>query len=195
MATCGDGVRVAYPLFHEEGDGSTPISPLQLFFRPIDLTTAKRLNQLWHSRLPRVGRFLCRVAYAAEFAGRFFAVAIWMNPVARLLPQHAWLELNRFAIAPDAPKNTASRMLGWMARDIRLQFPEVERLISYQDLDVHDGTIYRACGWVTNHERSGDDWERPNRVRIRSQSASPKRRWEKVIRASVHQSEATPCSS
>jgi hypothetical protein len=194
MAICGDGVRVAYPLFHEEGDGSTPISPLQLFFRPIDLSTAKRLNRLWHSRLPRAGRLTCRVAYAAEFAGRFFAVAIWTNPVARLLPQWTWLELNRFAIAPDAPKNTASRMLGWMTRDIRLRLPEVERLISYQDMDVHAGTIYRACGWTASQESSGGEWCVPTRWVRPTQSASPKRRWEKVIRPSVHQSEAPSCS-
>jgi hypothetical protein len=175
------GVRVAYPLFQAGGGGSTPTSALQLWFRPVDLATAKALNALWHSRLPRAGRPACRIAYAAEYDGVFYASAIWTNPLASLLPQVAWMELNRMAVAPDAPRNTASRFLGWMARDIRKRFPLVARLISYQDTQVHPGTIYRAAGWQPASLSKGDTWNRPSRYRQKIQSEAPKQRWDKVL--------------
>ena len=51
------------------------------------------------------------------------------------------------ALPDDAPPHTASWMLGAMRKDIRKRFPLVTRLISYQDEDVHTGTIYKAAGW------------------------------------------------
>src|SRR5262245_31881900 len=115
MGSRADGVREARSLFQERGSGATPTSALQLRVEPIDVADAKRLNRLWHSRLPRMAEPGCfmRVAlcFAAEFDGVYYATAIWTHPVARLLPQDTWLELRRLAIAPDAPRNTASRML------------------------------------------------------------------------------------
>ena len=189
----GDGVRVAYPLFQVEGGGSTPTSPLDLRLYPISFDEAKALNRLWHSRLPRLGTgfvknqpFLC---YGAEHGGHWFAVAIWSNPVARNLPQGTWLELRRLAIAPDAPRNTASRMLGVMTKLIRKARPEVVRLVSYQDTEVHTGTIYRAAGWTSTTVSGKGDWNRPNsrnlngkpRTRPKAQSEAPKQRWEKCL--------------
>jgi hypothetical protein len=179
--TRAEGVRVAHPLFQAEGGGSTPTSALQLFFRAVDLRTASELVRLWHSRLPKFGRFACRVAYVAEADGLFYAAAIWTNPLSQHLPQFTWLELNRMAIAPDAPKNTASRMLAWMARDLRRRFPDAVRLVSYQDTEVHAGTIYRAAGWSPTNLSSGDTWDRPSRRRAAPQTTAPKQRWEKSL--------------
>jgi hypothetical protein len=39
-------------------------------------------------------------------------------------------------------------MLGEMAKWYRRHRPECEKLISYQDCEVHTGTIYRAAGWT-----------------------------------------------
>jgi hypothetical protein len=178
-----DDVRAAYPLFPGEGGGSTPTSALGLFFCKTDLETVIRLNWKWHSRLPHISRSNMQrtrrlACYAAEADGIFYAAAVWTQPVARLLNPD-WLELRRLAIADDAPKNTASRFLGWMVRDIKARWPGVPRLISYQDTAVHRGTIYRASGWtdagVTNQDGA---WDRPNRHRRAAQSGSPKRRWE-----------------
>jgi hypothetical protein len=112
-----------------------------------------------------------------------YAVAAWSNPVARLLPQLSWMELRRFAIAPDAPRFTASRMLAWMRRDIANRFPSVVKLISYQDLDVHAGTIYKASGWKQsdNYKPRARGWtgwgNRPRKGRT-NQSVEPRMRWE-----------------
>lgn len=123
----GESIRVMHPLFHTGQGGSIPTSPLQLRVERIAFSHARDLNAYWHSRLPRMGTgfiktmpFLC---FAAVFGGRAFAVAIWSNPVARNLPQRQWLELRRLAIAPDAPRFTASRMLSVMARLIRRAAP------------------------------------------------------------------------
>lgn len=178
-----DGVREARSLFHERGSGAVPTSALQLEFNGTDIRTARTLNRLWHSRLPRFGRPACRQAYTASFDGRFYAVAIWTNPLSRRLPQMEWLELNRMAIAQDAPKNTASRMLGWMTRDIRQRFPDVVRLVSYQDMEVHTGCIYKASGWVATvtTETKNTYWNCNSRDRSSEEVKANKQRWEKVL--------------
>lgn len=191
MAVGADGVRVAYPLFQTDGSGSTPTSALQFRFELIPFEFAKRLNAKWHSRLPKfqtgcVSNMLFD-SYSADFLGVSYAIAIWSNPVARLLPQIQWLELRRFAIGPDAPRNTASRMLSFMTRDIKRRRPIIERLISYQDVQCHRGTIYKAAGWSMGAKHAGGSWNRPNsrnangtpRTRPDSNGAtSAKIRWE-----------------
>jgi hypothetical protein len=181
-----DEARVAYPLFQAEYGGASPTSALQLRFNRVPESVFKGLNTSWHSRLPKIGNSHFRVCYAAECNNVFYAVAAWSNPVARLLPQQTWLELRRFAIAPDAPRFTASRMLGWMRRDIMKRFPDVERLISYQDLDVHKGTIYKAAGWkhaenFKPRARGWIGWGNRPRIGRTNQSVAPRMRWERPV--------------
>ena len=185
-----DGVdRLAHPLFQAGGGGSIPTSALQLFFYSTDEATFRPLNKLWHSTLPLIGSAHGRAFYAAEFQGRLFAVAMWSNPVARLLPQAEWLELRRLAISDDAPRNTASRMLGWMVRDIKKRFTGVVRLISYQDCAAHTGAIYRAAGWkkAENYVSRARGWKPTTNWASRfragrtDQAVSPRIRWEKPL--------------
>jgi hypothetical protein len=146
MTKSANGVRVAYPLFQAGGGGSTPTFALQardLRFYACDTAIAVALVRQWHSRLPHAQSGPWRFAFKAEAGGVIYAVALWHNPSARGLPQ-SWLELRRMACAPDAPKNTASMFLGWMARTLA---GHTDRLISYQDTAVHTGTIYKAAGW------------------------------------------------
>lgn len=126
-------------------------------------------------------------AFLARKVDHVYAVALWSSPSARCLPQH-FVELRRMACAPDAPKNTASRFLGWMLR----QLPKSHwKAISYQDTDVHKGTIYKAAGWIPAHKvapkrrvrdrnkpRAGTN--RPYRQDINGTAiaAAPKIRWE-----------------
>jgi len=78
-------------------------------------------------------------------------------------------------------------MIGWMAKDIRKRIPKVTRLISYQDTDVHAGTIYKAAGWTAtnlsqrvNPNGKGGHWA--CRSGCIDQSLAPKQRWEKVLK-------------
>lgn len=121
----------------------------------------------------------CRVCFVAEFGGTFYATAVWTNPSSPKLPQRTWLQLKRLAIASDAPKNTASRFMGWMRREIIRRYPQVVRLVSYQDCDSHTGAIYAAAGWIGEdiQERRMATWH--NRKRTRFVKGKPKRvkRW------------------
>ena len=178
-------MRFMHPLYQAGDGGSIPTSPLQLRVTSIPFLLAKQLNQVWHSRLPRFGTgfiqnqpFLC---YGAQYLGVIYAVAIWSNPVARNLPQQTWLELRRLAVAHDAPRYTASWMLGIMARMIREVKPQVERMVSYQDTEVHKGTIYKAAGWTATTINTNGNWTRTKRPRPKAQSLAPKQRWEKRL--------------
>ena len=175
----GQDVSAVAPLF---GIPTTeaPTSPKQFQVVVVSANLAVRLNEQWHSRLPLFGG--CpRVSYALTHNERYYGVAIWSSPVARLLPQLEWLELRRMALAPEVPYNTASWFLARMERLIPVAFPDVVRLISYQDTEAHQGTIYKASNWVNAHTGQGQEWTRPSRRSLPQQSAAPKIRWEKEL--------------
>lgn len=182
-----DDVSIAYPLFQGESGGAMPTSALQLFIDEIDMRRARELNRQWHSMLPRtdLGNLLCgntSVAYAAEFSNRYFAVAIWSQPIIASMCDGATIELRRLAICGDAPRNTASRMLGVMWRLIVRKFPATKRLISYLAVDQHIGTIYKAAGWKPVGKIVAARPQRMTGSRQRAtgplQTTSRKQRWE-----------------
>ena len=184
MTLCGDGVIETQLTFQLENGGLIPTSPLQFSFEVISAKAACDLNAKWHSRFPKIHwsnvvRNKKYVCYAAKFEGVYFAVSIWSSPIARKLDADTVLELRRMAISEMCPKNTASRMLSWMRKDISKRFPDIKKLISYQDTGVHLGTIYKASGWrLINTMSKGVDWSSTGRKRNRPQSDSPKVRWE-----------------
>lgn len=196
-----DSITQVHPLFPVEGGGESPTSALQLTVRKINQRRAQSLNALWHSRLPRtdssnIQRAKNKVFFGAEFKGRLFAIAIWTDPVARLLNGKDMLELRRLAISPTAPFNTASRLLGVMRKLVKKEFPSVTQLISYQDTDVHAGTIYKAAGWISTHTSNGDTWTgRKSRPRNREQSIAPKVRWLMPLHPFCHYSAPSGDSS
>ena len=153
MNYCADSTREVHPLFQTGDGGSTPTSALRarhLKFEECPKPYAVDLVRKWHSRLPKCAKGPWTQAFHAYYEGVTYAVALWNNPSTRCLPSH-WRELRRMACAPDAPKNTASRFLGWMARWFEANHPACEKLISYQDVAVHTGCMYRAAGWVDEY--------------------------------------------
>lgn len=188
-------VTVAYPLIQEEGRGSIPTSALDLYLEEIPMRLAQELNTKWHSMLPRtdLGNLLCgnmSLAYGAIFGGKWYAVAIWSQPIIRSLCDGQTIELRRLAISGDAPKNTASRMLAVMRRLIKKKFPEITRAISYLAVDVHQGSIYKAAGWhpvgdvVDARPQRFSNVNKNTRATGPLQTTSRKQRWEIGIRAS-----------
>lgn len=174
----GDSIREVHPLFRAESDGSIPISPLQLHFGKCELKTAKRLNEKYHSRLPIFRQTMALECYAAIFSNKYYAAAIWSNPSSAMINQ-SWIELKRFVITNDAPKNTASRMMSWMIKQIKRSYPRCPRLISYQDPKVHTGTIYKASNWIcTGSRKSGGFSSTKIRFRYKDQVFGDKIRWE-----------------
>jgi hypothetical protein len=121
MTRADGAIRLAHPLFQAGDGGSIPTSALDLRIEPVAFLRAVELNAAWHSILPRFGTGFIKdqrfPSYAAVHDGVIYAVAIWSNPAARKLPQVTWMELRRMAVAPDAPRNTPSRMLRIMPDD------------------------------------------------------------------------------
>jgi hypothetical protein len=82
------------------------------------------------------------------------------------------------AISDGCPKNTATHMLRFMRRWIVANKPTIAMLISYQDTEVHLGTIYKADNWVEASLSQGLAWTTTTRKRNKEQSLAPKIRWE-----------------
>lgn len=186
MQNRAESDRVAHPLFQEGGGGSTPTSALQLEVDRCSIEFARELVRKWHSRLPviEMSNILRNKDYAcfsASFCGRAYAVAVWTSPVARMLNDGCSLELRRFAIAHDAPKNTGSRVLRVMRIRLHSELPHIRRLVSYQDTSVHEGTIYRAAGWVAAGRRRAGEWSCKSRQRKATQANAEKIRWELLL--------------
>jgi hypothetical protein len=185
-STCGDSTIGSTPALLADSGGSNPTSPLQLHFERIPNKTAVKANQEWHSILPSIPVFHVQIAYGAFYEERLYAVALWGRPVARTICGLGYLELRRMAINSDAPKNTASRMLAWMAKNIVRIRPDIVKLISYQDTSHHKGTIYKAAGWTpVDRSASPVNWggasqtcKPPTRERSTKLLMAPKIRWE-----------------
>ena len=181
-----DDARIACPLFQAEYGGEVPTSALQLRFQRCGVKRALEMNMWWHSRLPKLqntdGETIC---FSAECGNKLYAVAIWGRPVAREYNGRGYIELRRMAIADDAPKNTATRMIGWMLREIK-RTTEYVLAISYQDTEVHRGTIYKASGWRIGGMKKnvGTGWN--TRWKTKMGTSSDKIRWEYTLRESAN---------
>ena len=161
-----------------------PKSAKLLNLREIGVDYAMQKNELWHSRLPITShsnmiRNAHKIFYGAEYKDHCFAVAMWTDPVAanRMSKDFVWLELRRLAIAPDSPKFTATWMIAKMIKNIKIKFPDVTKLVSYQDTEVHKGTIYAAANWKMDSITKFKDWTNTNRKRNQIQSKADKIRW------------------
>ena len=180
-------VRAVMPLFGDVEMIAT--SAKQLVIERIDFDTAEDANWQWHSQLPETAALQAgnlSLAYGATYENGLYGVAIWTRPIAgnrmRRDTEHL-LELRRLAIPDYAPKYTATRMLGQMARQIRRNYPQVCTLLSYQMTDVHTGTIYKAANWHIGYQQATHmTWNQPGRPRPPDQSTAPKNRWEYNLR-------------
>ena len=173
---------------HQNKDNKTPQSAKDFIFRKVSPQLACELNSIWHSILPQIHwsnvvRNTHYVCFVALYDGRFYAVAIWSSPVAqnRFANGKEMLELRRLAISKNCPKNTASRMISQNIKTIKRDMPEIKRLISYQDTEVHLGTIYKASGWEKATKTAYIPWDNEKRKRSESQIKSEKIRWERWL--------------
>ena len=144
------------------------------------------LNELWHSKLPKIHwsnvvRNKHYVCYAIKYKQAIIGVAIWSSPVAanRFKDGDKLLELRRLALSDVCPRNTASFVISSMIKDIKVRFPELIRLVSYQDTEAHLGTIYKASNWTAAPTQTSLlDWTTSKRKRSSLQSTADKVRWE-----------------
>lgn len=172
------------PLFWD-GKFEIPESPKVLKLDVIKPQFAASLNSVWHSRLPAIHwsnivRNRYYVCYGASYMGVWIACAIWSSPVNQNFDIEKTLELRRMAISNLCPKNTATNLISRMIKDIDKRFPLVTKLISYQDTEVHLGTIYKAANWFIDAETKFNTWGK-SRKRSADQSKADKIRWGYVI--------------
>jgi hypothetical protein len=166
-----------------------PDSCKQMSCNICSVDTAMYYNEIWHSRLPKTNKGnLLRNKHCAFFAAVYdlniFAIAIWTTPVAanRMSNGYETLELRRLAISSDAPKYTATWMLSKMIKYIKSNIPQIVKLVSYQDIDVHSGTIYKAANWKLEATTKYTDWNTSTRIRKSIvQSRSDKNRWVYIL--------------
>lgn len=157
-------------------------SPKQFEIKEISPKLACEYNKLWHSSLPdldytNVIRNKRWVTYGAFYEDECYAVGIWSSPVNRRWNVKPYLELRRFAISDRAPYNTASFLLSKMIKDIRKKWPELEKLVSYQNREIHTGTIYKASNWVCTGKTNPSIWKNNKERTIESS----KNRWEYIL--------------
>ena len=165
-------------------------SPKHLRYEVIPAKMACEYNEEWHSRLPKIHwsnvvRNTHYVCFAAvSNSGQVVAVGIWSSPVAQNRFQFGKqiLELRRLAISDMCPRNTATHMLRFMRNYVKNNFKDIALLISYQDTDVHTGTIYKADNWINAATSAGLEWNTEARKRNKEQSLAVKVRWEYKLR-------------
>ena len=143
------------------------------------------LNGIWHSRLPKIEwsnvvRNTHYVCFVFMYKQSIIGCGIWSSPVAqnRMKNGKSILELRRLALSDVCPKNTATRVISSMIKQISKKFDDIVKLISYQDKEVHLGTIYKAANWYVGAETELIDWNTSSRKRNVLQSTSAKIRWE-----------------
>lgn len=177
---CGDSVKVTQSLFQRNEGSAILTSSLQFTVEYIHRKDFKKLNELWHSKLPLCRNCFEGFCFGLFFNSRCYAVAWWSKPIAsnRFKDWRTMLELRRMAICNEAPKNTASRMLSVMIRIIRKNKPYIKRFISYQDTEVHSGTIYKASGWTPISKSKFTTWKNRGDFKRIDQSKADKIRWE-----------------
>ena len=137
------------------------------------------LIRKWHSTLPNPPPGY-RVAFVIfERKSRIpIGAATWGRPIARMEDFHFTLELTRLVHGPMAPKNLGTWALARMRYWIKKNMPEITRLISYQDADIHDGALYKADNWIKIYEKFTEHtWKtRPGRL---GTERSHKIKWER----------------
>ena len=68
-----------------------------------------------------------------------------------------------------------------MVKDIKNKMKDIELLISYQDTEVHSGTIYKASNWTAAYTNRGQSWSNKTRQRNEEQTLAAKTRWEYAL--------------
>lgn len=85
------------------------------------------------------------------------------------------LECKRFCLAPNAPKNTASWLMGHCLRELKKK-PNITDVISYADPEAgHEGIIYKA----SNYKYAGMQGKRTQAVKLGGEIYHSRVVWQK----------------
>lgn len=147
----GDSV-MQHDLFQQVDGGANPTSPLQLFIRPVNHTTATNFYARWHY----LGEtdFISTINFGAYFDNICLGVISYGSPNATEMKgyydrntQEGWWEIKRLAMDDKAPRNSESRFIAISMRLLRKMF-KVVGMVTLADSSVgHVGIIYKASGF------------------------------------------------
>ena len=148
----GGSSTVELPLFQEEDGGSSPTSPLQLYFREVMPKTALIAYRKWHYM--KDIEFISQVNYGAYWEQKLEGAISYGPPNATDLKgywnidtQSNWFEIKRLAMSPLCPRNSESRFIAITTKLLR-RVADVKGIVSYADDEQgHKGTIYKASGF------------------------------------------------
>jgi hypothetical protein len=148
--------RVARLPFQAEDAGSIPSSRLHFSSATVDEVNWLLAAEHYLGPISAGKR-----VYAGFVDGELVAAQVYRWPTARMLPADGtWLELSRWCLTPECGRNAGSRMMRWVATQLRREEPTVQTLVSYSDpVHGHTGALYKASGWVTSpthHQRRFD---------------------------------------
>lgn len=69
-------------------------------------------------------------------------------PCTRHIDKNTHKEIKRFVLIPEVPKNTASYFISKIIKDIKIRYPNIQKIIAYSDPNEnHKGTIYKASNF------------------------------------------------
>lgn len=110
------------------------------------------------------------------------AVTMVGRPVARVLPQDSWVEVNRLCVNPELPAelvwNACSLLYTDAFREAKAR--GFEKIITYTMADEETGASLKASGWTPENVSQGGSWDRPSRARADKAPTTPKVRWART---------------
>jgi len=119
-----------------------------------------------------------KYAFAIKYKEYVVGCAVFSRPVARLEDQEDTLELRRFVLLDECPRNSESYILGQLLKLLKRE--GWKRFISYSDLEQgHSGIIYKATNWKCLGVVGGADW-RNRRGRVCEVGRHKKLKWELI---------------
>jgi len=159
----------------------------EIKYQTIEKSMAVNFCRKHHSRLPNTQKGPWLFAFGAFFREELVSAALWHNTSARGLPKD-WIELRRLASSPDMPKGMTSQFLSYMISVLR-KLKLYTMAISYQDVQVHCGTIYKASNWKPTYfskprirnrlpKRTGTNRAYRSDINGTSTASSGKIRWQ-----------------
>lgn len=147
---------------------------------PLTLKVANDFVEQHHRHSARTSNDGGKFAIGLELGGKLVGVAIVGRPVARLLQQDpGTAEILRVCVAPEAPRNSTSRLTARVTRIWQLMGGR--KVVTYT-LARESGASMRGCGFEVEGTIDARRWDCPSRPRrARAIESEDKLRWGKAL--------------
>lgn len=154
---CGDSSKVELQVSQPVDSGSIPTSPLPIKTKEIivssctikDIKSFIETNHYSHNVNGVKIKYCFKVEHQQKIIGGVIFGAMSTTAWKKFANQEKnVLELRRFVLIDEAPKNSESRVIGFCIRTIKKIDKDVNVIVSYADpYHNHQGTIYKASNF------------------------------------------------